>query len=189
MSLVQEQAGQSVINNPEIPNEQNEAVMQATSASILTGLQQMMANGQAKDVLSMFSNPDAVNTGTPAVQQISGNLMDSLTNKLGINKQAAGGIVATLLPMVLKQFASRAASSQSNGFNLQDIFNQLSGGKSSGIDIGGLVGRFAQGGLDRDGDGDVDLQDLTAAFSGAGTGNGGAGGGLLDTLAGMFGKK
>ena len=187
VSLIREQAGESVINNPAVPNEQNGAVLQETSASIITGLQQMLAGGQAKEVISMFSNPDGVNESHPAVQQISGGLLESLTSKLGLNKEAAGGIVASLLPIVLTQFASRTASPANNGFSLPDVFSQLSGGQTAGIDIGGLVGKFAQGGMDRDGDGDVDLQDLTAAFSGGGAKS--AGGGLLDSLAGMFGSK
>ncbi|MFT4024502.1 MAG: hypothetical protein QM664_12035 [Flavihumibacter sp.] len=185
MNLIKEQAGDAVINNPAVPDEQNNAVLQETGASIITGLQQMLAGGQAKEVISMFSNPDNVNQSNPAVQQISGNLLESLTGKLGLGKEAAGGIIASLLPMILKQFASRAANPGDNSFSLPEIFGQLSGGKTSGIDIGGLIGKFAQGGMDRDGDGDVDLNDLTAAFSGVGS----SGGGLLDSLAGMFGKK
>lgn len=187
VSLIQEHAGEAVINNPAVPNAQNDAVLHETGASIITGLQQMIAGGQAKEVMGLFGNPDSINPSNPAVQQISGNLLESLTGKLGLGKEAAGGIIASLLPIVLKQFASRAGNPGDNSFSLPDVFGQLSGGRTAGIDIGGLVSKFAQGGLDRDGDGDVDLNDLTAAFAGGGAATGG--GGLLDSLAGMFGKK
>ncbi len=186
MNLIREQAGDSVINNPDIPNEQNEAVMQAAGSSILGGLQGLLSQGNVKDVLGLFSDPGAVTNSHPAVQQMSGGLLDQLTGQLGLNRQQAGGIVSSLLPAILTQLVSRTNNPSDNGFDIQGIFNQLSGGRSAGVDVQGLLGRFTQGGLDRDGDGDVDLQDLMVAFSGNGPAQGG-GGGLLDSLKGMLG--
>lgn len=189
MKLIKEQSGEAVINNPAVPNEQNEAVMQETGASILGGLQNMLSQGNVKDVLSLFSSPSNANESNPAVQQMSSGLLDSLTGKLGIGKQQAGGIVASLLPAVLSQLVSRTNNPNDNGFNIQGIFNQLSGGRSSGVDVQGLLGKFTQGGFDRDGDGDVDLDDLKAAFAGGGataTVGGGGGGGILDSLKGLL---
>ncbi|GAO45676.1 hypothetical protein FPE01S_07_00640 [Flavihumibacter petaseus NBRC 106054] len=191
MSLIKEQATQSVIDNPDIPNEKNEAVMAATGSSIISSLQGMLSQGNVKDVMSLFSNPSQASSGSPAVQQMSGNLLETLTGKLGLNSQQAGGIVSSLLPAVLGSLVSRTNNPADNGFSLQGIFNQLSGGNTAGMDVQGMFNKFsAGGGLDRDGDGDVDLNDLKAAFAGGGTSAGNAqpgGGGLLDSLKGLFG--
>jgi len=67
------------------------------------------------------------------------------------------------MPKLLQGLAQRTADPQDNSFQAQDILNQLSGGKTSGLDVGGLLSRF-QGGMDKDGDGDVDMQDLQRLF-------------------------
>jgi hypothetical protein len=185
LDLIKQNAGETIINNPAIPNEKNEAVMEEAGSSIFSGLQGMLSQGNAKDVLSMFSNPENVSAGNPAVQHLSGGFLDSLVNKFGIDKSKAAGIAGTLIPLVLGQLVSRTNNSGDNGFNIQNIFNQLSGGKTGGMDIQSMLGSLTQGGLDKDRDGDVDLQDLTAMFSGGG---GGTTAGMMDTIKGMLNK-
>ena len=91
--------------------------------------------------------------------------------------------------MILGQLVNRTKDPNDNGFNIQDIFNGLSGGKTSGMDISGLAGKMMQGGLDKDGDGDVDLQDLMGMFSGGGNNaSTKQGNNPLDALKGMFGQ-
>ncbi|MDQ3845853.1 MAG: hypothetical protein M3342_17850, partial [Bacteroidota bacterium] len=62
-------------------------------------------------------------------------------------------------------------------FDLQEIFNEASGGKAAGLNVQEMITRF-KGRLDRDDDGDVDLQDLKAFFAGKG--------GVVDKIKGLF---
>lgn len=67
------------------------------------------------------------------------------------------------------------------------IFSALTGGKTSGLNLNGILS--AVGGLDQNQDGKVNMDDLTAMISGAAKGqqqDGGAG--ILGALKGMFGK-
>ena len=66
-----------------------------------------------------------------------------------------------------------------SSFDIQGIFNNLSGGSTSGFNMQALLTKFKGAGLDHDGDGDTDLQDLTKMVSGGG-------GGILDKVKGMF---
>lgn len=184
MKLIRDNAGDSIINNPAIPNERNEEAIQEAGSSIVGGLQGLLAGGGIQQVLGMFTNAGNANNGNPVVQQLSGGFMDSLVNKFGLDRSQASGIAGSLLPSVLGQLISKTNNPADNSFNIQDIFNNLSGGRSAGINVEGLMGRLSQGGMDKDGDGDVDLKDLAAAFSGGGS----SGGGVLDTLKGMFGR-
>lgn len=183
ISLVREQAGDAIINNPTVPNERNEEVIAETGQSIAGGLQHVIASGGLKDVLKLFGGQEAPSGNNPVVQDLSGNVIQQLMNKFGFDQQAASGIAGNLVPDVLKKLVSKTNDPADNSFDIQGIFNQLSGGRSQNINIQGLLGKVTQGGLDRDGDGDTDLQDVAAMFSG-----GGQGGNVLDTVKGLFSR-
>jgi hypothetical protein len=178
LNLVKQQAGSSIVNNPEIPNEQNEEAVAAAGQGISGGLQQLLSQGGIKDVMSLFSGNQDINDSNPAVQQVSGNVIQNLMDKIGLNQQQASSVAGGLVPDVLKNLVHKTNDPNDGSFDIQGIFNSLSGGSTSGMNIQSMLNKF-KGGLDVDGDGDVDLQDLTAAFSGKG-------GGVMDTLKGLF---
>ncbi len=179
LNLVKQQAGSSILNNPEVPNEKNEAAVEAAGQGITGGLQQLLSQGGIKDVMSLFSGNQEINSANPAVQQVSGNVIQNLMDKIGLNQQQASSVAGGLVPDVLKNLVNKTNDPGDNSFDIQGIFNSLSGGSTAGLNVQNLLNKF-KGGLDRDGDGDVDLQDLSAAFSGK------SGGGVMDTLKGLF---
>lgn len=166
LQLVKEQAQGAVVNNPAVPNDKNDAVINAATHSIATGLQEELANGNAKGVLGLLggagsATPDAQN---PVVNKISGNFLDTLLQKFNLDSGAAKQIAGSLIPSVLGSLASKTQDPNNNSFNIQDILNSLTGGKAQGLNLPGILGKLS-GGLDKDGDGDVDLQDLTGLLS------------------------
>lgn len=189
LNLIRENAGDSIINNPDIPNERNDEAIQATGASILTGLQGMMAQGNVKEVLGMFAQGE-VDQQNPVVQNLSGNVISDMMGRFGMDRGKAGSLVGSLLPMILSQLVRKTNDPSNNGFSLDGLLGQLSGGRTSGMNLEGLVGKLAGGGLDRDGDGDTDFQDLAGMFTGGGSGagNSNSGGNPLDALKGIFGR-
>lgn len=124
---------------------------------------------------------DAINQDNPVVQNVSGNVIQNLMNKFNLDQGSANNIAGGLVPSVLKNLVSRTNNPGDNSFDIQGIFNQLSGGKTGGMDIAGLIAKF-KGGLDKDGDGDTDLKDIMAMFSGGG------GAGVMDNVKGLFGR-
>ena len=176
INLVREHAGAAINNNPAIPADKKEEAVNATGSSIAGGLQEMLSKGNIADVMKLFSGKADV-SNSPVTQQVSGSLTDNLSNKLGIPATQAGGIASSIIPAILGSLVNKTNDPNDHSFNIQDIFNQFSGGKTSGMDVGGILNKF-KGGLDKDGDGDVDLSDLTAMFGG--------GGGLMDKVKGMF---
>lgn len=178
--IIKGQSTETVVANPDVPNEHNESVMAEASSSITNTLQSMLAGGQINDVMGFFkTNPDQI-ADHPATQQISGNFTSSIMEKFGLNSAQAGNIAGSLIPSVLGKLIHKTNDPSDSSLNIQDIFNGLSNNKTSGLDIGGMFSKF-KGGLDKDGDGDTDLNDLKSMFSGGG-------GGILDSLKGMLGS-
>ncbi|MEP6711235.1 MAG: DUF937 domain-containing protein [Ferruginibacter sp.] len=196
MDLINQHSQEAVVNNPDVPNEQNAAVTQEAGSTIMSTLQSMLAGGRANDVLSLFSNKTGDVSTHPVTQEISGNFITNLMSKFGLNGRQAGGIASALLPMVLSKLVHKTNDPADGSFNIQNIFNSLSGNGTSGLDIQGILSKFTGGGdsntnaantgsnnpLDQNNDGKVDLSDITAAFSGNKSG-----GGILDSIKGLFG--
>ena len=193
MNLVKQNSGDAIINNPAIPNEQNEEVMSAASGSIMDTLKGMMSGGGAANVLNLFNQNNNDVSNHPVTQNVSNNLVTTLMNKFGLDSNKAGGIAGSLIPMVMSKLVNKTNDSNDNSFDIQGIFNSLSGNKTGGMDIGSLVSKFGGNGLDKNNDGQVNLADLTAAFSGNTTQNNDqndqqGGGGIMDSLKGLFNK-
>lgn len=197
MDLVKQNSQEAIVNNPAVPNEQNEAVMETAGTSIMSTLQGMLSNGNASSVLNLFNQNKTEDVSNhPVTQAASSNLVSTLMSKFGISGDKAGGIAGMLLPMIMSKLVKKTNDSNDSSFDIQSIFNSLSGGKTGGMDIGSMVSKFGGNALDKNGDGKVDLSDLTAAFSGNNNNNNTnnsnttqqGGGGIMDTISGLFGK-
>ncbi|HEY8920389.1 MULTISPECIES: hypothetical protein [unclassified Chitinophaga] len=165
LNLVKENAQGAVINNPAVPNEQNEAVIHAATESIASGLQDEMANGNTSQVVSLLGGAgSATDPQNPVVNKLSGNLAGTLLEKFNLPAGTAQQIAGSLIPAVLGSLVKKTNDPNDHSFNLQGILNSLTGGQASGINLSGILGRLS-GGLDKDGDGDVDLQDLMGVLS------------------------
>lgn len=186
-NLVKEHAGSAIINNPDIPNEQNGEAVGDVTSSIASGLQNALASGQFKDVLKLLGGQGGNLESNPLANQLSGNAITSLMDKFGLNQGQAGNIVSSMLPGILQSLISKTNNPNDKSFDLQGIFSSLTGGSTSGLDIQGLLGKVTHGGLDRDGDGDTDLNDvINMVKGGAGQQQQSGGGGLMDLVKGFL---
>ncbi len=187
MELVRESGQQTVVENPAVPNEHNEAVMQEASSSIFSGLQNMMQTGGPGALKGLFEGVQSGDNNHPAVQQVANQFSGNLMQKFGLDSGAAKALAISLIPMVLGKLMNRSQNApQGSGFSIGNILGSLMGGGGIGGALGGLMGGGNQAqpqqanagggmlgslssmgakmGLDKDGDGDTDLNDLMAMF-------------------------
>ncbi|WP_126969768.1 DUF937 domain-containing protein [Gynurincola endophyticus] len=173
INLIKEQVNSSVQQNAEIPNEKADQIVQATSTSLVGGLQSAMQGGGIQDIMGLFSG-NGTDKGNPVIQNIVNQLINTLTSKVGLSENTANNFSNNLIPSILGTLFSKLKDPNDNSFNIQDILSQFSGGG----------GNLLNGLLDKDKDGDVDLNDITKMIGGSSNG----GDNLLDKMKGLFGK-
>ena len=195
-SLIKEQGTNTVINNPAIPNEQNNAVLADATHSVASELQGVLSGGGLQSVLSLFSNGNNNSGGSsllnnPIVSNIISNFTNKLTTNHGIAPDQAGGIANNLIPSVLSNLISKTNDPTNSSFDIGSIISSLTGGAQNGgggFDISSLVSKFTSGSLDANNDGHVGLDDIISKVSGGAqqqqSQNGS--GGLMDVIKGFM---
>ena len=142
IQLVRENAGEAIINNPAVPNENNDSAIEATAGSIFDSLKNQFAGGGGMEMITnLFQGNDAASTN-PVAGGISSDVISGLVKKLGLPESAATGIVSQLLPKVLDSLKSKTNDPNDNSFDLQGIIGSLAGGQAGGLfnKVKGLFG-------------------------------------------------
>lgn len=178
--LVKQFGGEAVVNNPAVPNEQNEAVMKEAEGSILSGLKDMVSSGNIGDLTGMLNGQSPIDGNNPVVKQLTDKVTGNLGEKFGLSSDAAGSVAGGLIPQILGGLLNKAKDPNEKGFDMSDLIGAISGGKGGGL-MDAVSKYGGQFGLDQNGDGKLDMQDAMAAV----TKKGGLGG----LLGGLFGKK
>ena len=163
-NLVREETAETIVNNPAIPNEQNDKAIEAASSSIQEVLKEKASSGNIGEVSNLFKAGDP--SGNPIVDKIKEVFAGKLGN-LGIDLSSASGLAASIIPALVGKFVNRTNDPNDKGFDLQDILKQFAGP-----------------------DGKFDMSDLTGMFNKQDEqqpGNSGSsGGGIGDVIGGLF---
>ena len=191
-NLIKEQGVETVINNPIVPNAQNNQVLAEATHAVASGFQSEIAGGGLQNVLGLFnsgSNQEGGIAGllnNPMVSNIINGFKDKLSGNHGIESGAAGNIANSLIPNVLSNLISKTNDPNDNSFDINGIIGSLTGGNTGGLDIQGLLGKFTGGGLDSNGDGNVGLDDIMNKITGGNTQPNKESGGLMDMIQGFL---
>lgn len=174
MNLVQQHAGDAIVNNPAIPNNQNQAAMEAVSSGIMGGLQQQAQGGGLGDLLHLVTGGSNVNQ-SPVTQGVQQNVEQSLMQKLGISPGVAMSVAGALVPMVLSKLMNRAQDPNDTSVDGNSIMNSVTGHSGDWMS----AAQSAMSG------GQLNMGSLMSALGGGGQQGGGGLGGML---GGLFGR-
>lgn len=129
LKLVQENAGDAIVNNSAIPNEKNDLAINETTNSIFNTLKSQASGGNINNIMDMF------NSATPPNAQVTNSLTSNVTNdlmsKLGVNNSQASNIAATLIPKVMGQMVNKTNDPNDNSFDMNSILGALGKGSST----------------------------------------------------------
>lgn len=208
-ALVKQYGQEAVINNPDIPNEENNAVLAEATNTITGGMQNMLAGGGLQDIISLFTGggndnqPGTQKAGiggllkNPLVSMMVGHLISKLVGKFNMSPSQASNISSALIPNVLNGLVSRTTSNDptNDAFDLNDLIGSLTGGNAAtsessagGFNFQGLIDQFTKGSGNGNGGG-FNLQDIISQVTEGARKNQeqqSKGGGIADMIKGFF---
>ena len=138
IKLVQQNSGDDIVRNPEVPNEFNNAAIQDVAKQILNGLQGQASKGNMQDIMLMFQGSRCFDFGNPVVSQLISSATRSLSTRFGVSPQAASQITNSLIPVVMNQFVNKTNDPNDNDFDLQNVVKNVTGQN----DVGDILSQF-----------------------------------------------
>jgi len=210
--LVKQYGKEAVIDNPDIPNEENNAVLAEATSTITGGKQNMLAGGGLQDIISMFTggagNSQGKQTGgigglikNPMVSMMIGHLVSKLVGKFNMSPGQASQVANNLIPNVLNGLVTKTADNDpsNDAFDLNDLIGSLTGGNTAtanaggGFNFQGLIEQFTggrNGGSNGGNAGGFDLQDIISQVTRGAQQNqeqqAKGGGAITDLIKGFF---
>lgn len=184
LNIVKQFGQDSVVNNPEVPNEYNQEVMADATKTIAGGFQNVMAGGGFQNILDLFKgNSNAGGSGggvggllkNPIVTMMVGYFISKLVGKYKMSPASASSIANNLIPNSINDLIQKT----NDPHNEQATMDNL---------VGALVGKGAVAEQPSSGGG-FSLQNLLEQFTGGGNGgSGGSGFDLQDIIGGLTRK-
>ena len=156
--LVKGEAGDTVINNPDVPNQYNNDVVAEATNTVASGLRNLVAGGGTQSVLSLFGRDTNKRSllSNPIVSMMMGHFASKLMNKFRLGPSQANNLSGHLIPNVLGTLINKTNDPNDSVFSLENLLGSITGGRSNDL-------ASRSGGLDG----------LLKQFSGDGQSNGG----------------
>jgi hypothetical protein len=205
-NLVKGAAGDSVVNNADIPNDQNNEVVAEATNTVASGLRNMVAGGGLQSILSLFGNKDGAAGGTggggllsnPIVNMMIGHFAGKLMSKFNLGGTQANNVANSLIPNVISNLVSKTNDPNNSSFSIEKLLSSITGGHSdqvaqeqqasgdSGFSFSNLISQFTGGGGQSSGG--SGLMNIVSQLAGGAQNqqqqNGG--GGLMDLIKGFI---
>ncbi|MGZ3814746.1 MAG: hypothetical protein ACXVJN_23160, partial [Mucilaginibacter sp.] len=127
-------AGKAVMEYPEIPEKDREAVINEASSSIIEVLKGQMESGRLKDLVKYFQYPDIYKN--PLINSVVNKFANKLNRFYGIDPTSALRIANSMIPPVMLELIKQSKSEQNKEFALSSFLSKINGNRA---DLSGLV--------------------------------------------------
>lgn len=137
--LVKGTATESVINNPDIPNEKNHEVVAEATNTVASGLRNIVAGGGVQSLLGLFGGGNNKKSllSNPIVSMMMGHFAGKLMTKFGMNNNQANNLSGNLIPDVLGNLINKTNDPNDNQFSLEGLLGSITGNKGTAQGSGG----------------------------------------------------
>ncbi len=195
MDLVKNFGKDTVVENPAIPNEQNQEVLADATKTITSGFQNVLAGGGLQNILDLFKGSNGAGSlqKNPMVTMMVGHFISKLVGKYNLSPASASNVANNLIPNVLNGVITETNNTQNPGFTLDGLIGSLTGGGGGGTQLQDLLNQFTGGTAGNNGGGGFDIQDIIGSFTQKAQDsfqpeNQSSGGGLMDMIKGFLSK-
>lgn len=186
VNLVKQFGQQTVVENPEVPNEYNQEVMSDASSTIANGFQNILAGGGFENILDLFKGGGNQAGGSgggigsllknPIVTMMVGYFISKLVNKYRMSPSSASNVANSLIPNTLSSLINQTNDPNNPDVTLDKLIGSLTGDNSGNSALESNSGGFS-------------LQNLLEQFTGGGAGSGSGGGFDLNNIIGSLTQK
>ena len=111
MDLVKNFGKDTVVENPEIPNEQNSEVLTDATKTITSGFQNVLAGGGLENIMDLFKGGGTSGGSgvsgllkNPMVTMMVGHFISKLVGKYNMTPASASSVANNLIPNVLNEW-------------------------------------------------------------------------------------
>jgi hypothetical protein len=143
MMLVQQNAGNAILNNDAIPNARNSEAIETVTHSITDTLSEAVQSGNLNGVMQLFHNGSNNVAASPLTGDMQGDLIHKLVQNFGLSEAQADSIASSVVPTVLSKFVYKANDPNDNSCNVSLILAHLGG---SNFDVSSLLNNFGLAG-------------------------------------------
>ena len=187
--LVKGESTDTVINNPDVPNQYNNDVIAEATNTVASGFRNLVAGGGVQGLSSLFGGGTNKKSllSNPIVSMMMGHFASKLMNKFNMNSSRANNLSGHLIPNVLGSLINKSNDPNNSTFSLEKLLSSITGGRSSSLatqsgGIGGLLNQL-NGGVHNNGGGLLDM--VKGLAGGAQEQQQRNGGNLLDLIKGF----
>jgi uncharacterized protein YidB (DUF937 family) len=137
INLVKEHAGSAIINNSDVPNEKNDAVINTTASGIMDHFKNLAGNGGLSNISNLLQQGS--NGNGAEVKNMSSNIAQTIAQQFGIESSKAQGIVQQLIPTVMNSLSHKTNDPNDDSFTMEGILGSLTGSAGG---LGGMMDSF-----------------------------------------------